>query len=149
MSFATDLHAALAAVRGLAGSMGLHGHAVSVLAGAWSVSGGHTGDGTETSTATPLRENGQNPKVVWLNDEQVALAIGTTNATVEIGPLTPDHGSGGVAVSTLLGTGLSDDQTLHVLITGPKHPSGERYRVVEVRAGSALHYTLRCKPVSS
>lgn len=121
-------------------------HSAAVITGDWS--GTATGEGSETLTTTQLLENNQNPKVRWLNDEQRALAAGITDATIEVGPLTPDHNIGGVAIATLAGTGLSTTDTLHLWIVGPKHPSGARYRVVEIRADSSLHYMLRAKPVA-
>lgn len=142
-TFAERLRPVLEAARGIAGSKGLHPHAVAVLVNTWS--GSATGLGTEASVATAILEDGQNPKVRWLTDEQVALA--ENGATVEIGPLTPKHDVGGVELATLVGSALTAGQTQYVRITGPKHPSpGKRYEVTKVVADSALHYRLQAKP---
>jgi hypothetical protein len=144
-TFAESLRPALSKCRGIGGSLGLRTHAVTVLHGTWS--GTHTGDGTETLTLYPILEDGQNPKVHWFSDERAALADQTTGAKMEIGPLTPAHMIGGTELATLTGGALSTGQTLYVRIVGPTHPApGARYLVVGVRAESALHYTLQCKP---
>lgn len=145
MSLVTDLLPTLEAARSIAGDLGLRSHTVTVLHGTWS--GSHTGDGSETLTEYLIQENGQNPKVHWLDDERAALAAATIGTTVEIGPLTPSHSIGGVELATLTGSALSAGRTVHVRILGPAHPSpGTRYAIVGIRAESALHYTLQCKP---
>jgi hypothetical protein len=141
-TFAEGLRPMLAACRGIAGSLGLHLHAVEVLDGTWS--GTYTGDGTESLVVHTIREAGQNPKVRWLTDEQAALA--ECVGGVEIGPLTPRHDVGGTELATLTGSALTTGKTLHVRITGPKHPSGSRYVVQKLSADSALHYMLTCRP---
>ena len=144
-TFADGLLPMLAAARGIGGGLGLRKHSVTVLHGTWS--GTHTGDGTETLTEYPILESGQNPKVHWLDDERQALAAQTTDATAEVGPLTPVHTIGGVELATLTGSALSTGETLYVRILGPSHPSpGKRYLVVGIRAESSLHYTLQVKP---
>jgi hypothetical protein len=131
--------------RAIPGKFGLREHAVYILEGYWG--GTHTGDGDETLFPIRVLENGQNPRVRWLTDEQLALANGLTDAKLEIGPVTPSFGAGGTDLDALAGRDLDTGNTLHVNIVGPKHPDGARYAVTEIRADRALRYMLRCKPV--
>lgn len=145
MSFAEDLLPVLASARGIGGELGLRPHSVAVITSDESANT-HTGDGSESLTTTALLEDGQNPKVRWLTDEQQALSQDAAPGTVRVGPLTPDHEIGGVALSTLTGTSLAVGDTLDLLITGPKHPNGQRYTIKRITADSALHYVLECAP---
>ena len=144
MSFATSIRRSLEAARSIGGQLGLRTHAVVLQVGTWSE--GTVGDGSETAAETTIKEGGQNPQVHWLTDAQIALSEDATEGTCRIGPLTPNHTAGGVALSTLAGTALSDHQTFHVEITGPKHPNGRRYKVRRIEADSTLHYHLVCDP---
>jgi len=147
MSFADSLKPILYGARAFAGQLGFRPHAVEILTGAWS--GAHTGDGTETATALPIAESGgQPPKTRWLNDEQIALG-GLPRGTVEIGPITPSFPGGGTLLATLAGDALVRGETIHVRITGPKHPSGALYRLTSLTADKALSYKLQAQPVAT
>ena len=145
MTFAEGLRPILANARGIGGNLGLRPHSVSILTVDESANT-HTGDGSETTSETALLEDGQNPKVRWLSDEQRALAQDTTGAEVTVGPLSPDHQIGGVTIAELSGTALATGDRLYLLITGPKHPSGKRYAIKKITAHSALRYMVDCTP---
>jgi hypothetical protein len=131
--------------RGIAGTYGLRQHTVAVMSGAWD--GTYTGRGTETATSVAITEGGgQPPKVTWAKDEDIALGqLGEGDAI--IGPITPYFGSGGTLI-TQIAPAVAAGQTVHVVITGDKHPSGAKYRIKDIDMSSALHWTIRCTPVS-
>lgn len=133
-------------VRHLPGVHGLRPHTVEILLGSWS--GTHTGDGTETTTATEITErNGLPPKVRWLTTEEIAVGA-LASGTIEIGPITPDCSVGGTSLATILQTSIATGETRHLRITGPAHPDGALYVVENVSTGSALHYMVQAKPAS-
>jgi hypothetical protein len=134
------------AVRAIPGQLGLRPHAVAIIQTI--SSGAHTGDGARSETETAITESGgQPPKVRWLNDEQLALG-NLPKGTVLVGPITPAFSSGGTDLATIQGTALLQGDTLHVKITGPKHPNGALYRVTKINADRALRYMITAEPVS-
>jgi hypothetical protein len=136
------------AKRGIAGRLGIRPHTVAIVDRAWS--GDHPGDGIEAAETTPITEGGgEPPKVRWLNDEQLALANLVGDQVAMIGPVTPKHPGGGTDLSVLTGADLTNGEAHYVKITGPRHPDGALYRVLEVRAEKALRYMIRAKAVSS
>ena len=143
-TFAESLRPSLAVARAIGGDLGLRLHSVTVETGTWA--GDETGDSPFTEAETTVLENGQNPQVRWLTDEQIALAATTSAATVQIGPLTPGLAVGGTDLETIAGSALTTGQTLNLKIVGPQHPDGARYLVVDIEAHSALHYMLKAKP---
>ena len=148
MSFSDDLKPLLNSVRSIPGSLGIRPHSVAIVVGVWS--GSHTGEGSEDQTTTPITEaDGQPPKVRWLKQDERALAD-LPEGTCEIGPITPSFGGGGLDISQFnSAASLSRGDTLHIVITGPQHPSGAVYRVIQVNADKALHYSIRAVPVSA
>jgi len=145
MALADDLIAVIWSIRSIPGQFGLRPHTVQIINRF--AYGQHTGD-VDLSSATPLVEHGNtNPKVRWLDDEALAVG-GLPSGTVEIGPITPKFDAGGTALATLDARNLDTGDSLHLLITGPKHPSGALYKVVRINADRAMHYMLRATPVS-
>lgn len=134
-----------ASKRPLPGKHGLRPHTVAIIT-RYSF-GQHTGD-IDMSSLIPLTEqDGQPPKVRWLNGEQLALS-GLAKGAIDIGPITPEFNGGGTAISAFDGTPLDTGDVLHLLITGPTHPNGALYKVVDITSDRALHYTLRATPGS-
>ncbi len=131
-------------VRSLPASFGLRPYSVAIEVGTWS--GNHVGDGERIEDNTPILENGTNPKVRFINEEQRALS-GMAIGSCEIGPITPDHGSSGVALAELAPS-VAAHETRHVIITGPAYPDGARFSIRELKTDRALHWTLICEPVS-
>ena len=139
MSFASDLLPDLHEIRAIPDDLGMRPHAVAILTGSWS--GDHTGDGTVATSALTLSPN---PKVRWLKDEAIVVA-GLEKGSCTIGPITP----GFPDIASLIGSSLTAGDTLHVRITGPKHPSGAVYRVSGSSCDRAFRYMLTCEPVSA
>jgi hypothetical protein len=146
MALRDDLLPLVSSVRSIAGQIGIRMHSVAIVSGSWS--GDHTGDGTEDQTATAITEaGGHPPKVRWLNDEQIAVGQ-LAKGTVEIGPITPSFPGGGTDLATLVGAALTRGETIHLRITGPAHPDGALYRVIDIRADRAFRYMLKASPTS-
>lgn len=147
MSVATTAKRILFRARAIAGRMGLHPHTVELGLTTWS--GPYTGDGTPTTTWTPIVERGgQPPKVRWVSDEEIAVG-GLAGGSIRIGPITPDFSGGGTSAAILAGAAATTRMTRHVRIIGPAHPAGALYAIKGSDFGSALHYTLTCEPVSA
>lgn len=141
---------ALELARSQAGVIGWHIHTVDLLTETWS--GLHTGDGTETVTTRRLLEHGQNPRVRWLTQEELALGNLETG-TCEIGPMTPmwvagDGTSGGVALAWF-GDTATAGQTVHLIVTGIHHPTGAKYRIHHTHQERPTKIELTCIPVSN
>jgi hypothetical protein len=113
---------------------------VAVVVATWS--GGYPGQGTKTEESTELTENSQPPKVRWLNGEE--LAVGQlASGTIEVGPITSTD-----ANHALLSPTLTDNQTIHLRITGPATAdSGDLYVITDKRMDRALHFMVQAKPV--
>jgi hypothetical protein len=136
------------AARAIAGQLGFRPHSVAVVTKEYS--GDHVGDGLFAATETPITEDdGQPPKVRWLNDEQLAMANLVGASVIEIGPITPEHPGGGTSLALITGSDLPNGATLHYKVTGPRHPQGALYERVEVRSEKALRYMIRAKAVSA
>jgi hypothetical protein len=130
--------------RAIAGKLGFRPYTVQLVTASWT--GTHTGDGQRYDTFTPITEaESQPPKVRWLKDDEIAVG-NIPSGTVEIGPITPAFAGGGTDLA-LLAEELTRGSTRYVVITGPKHPSGARYRLTRIDAQRALRYMLRAEPV--
>lgn len=133
--------------RNVPGLHGLRPHTVEVRVRTWT--GSHTGDGTASgSWASVVESGGQSPKVRWLKQEEIALG-NLQDGTAEIGPITPDFSGGGTALTTLIGDSADTGNEFHVRITGPEHPNGALYKVVQAHGESALHLMLIVSPVAA
>jgi hypothetical protein len=145
MAGAADSWRAIAySIRSLPATFGLRPYSVSVLTSTWS--GDHVGDGDQFEEETPILENGSNPKVRFMNEEQRALS-GMPIGACEIGPITPDHGANGTPLTSILPR-VAAHETVHVLITGPAYPDGAKFLVREIKTDRALHWTMICSPVA-
>ena len=145
MTLAASLKTLAGNIRGIPGALGIYVHSVSLFTSSYS--GTHTGDGTRTDTTTPLLESGQNPKVAWLSDEDIAVGS-LSSGTIEIGPITSDHDAVS-RIALIRGDTLADGDTRYVLVTGPKHPNGAEYKITDVRSHKAIHYILRAEPAEA
>ena len=98
-------------------------------------------------TLQPITEaNGQPPKVVWKSDEDNPRDGGIED-WIEIGPITPSFPGGGTDLDSLT-SDVEVGKTRYLLITGPRHPDGAKYRITNVDAQSALHYVIRAQSES-
>jgi len=143
VTFAESLHSTLAAARGIAGSLGLHPFRCYVVTRTWT--GSTAGAGTSTDSETELLENGQAPKVKTLDGEELALN-NLDSGSIRIGPLTPEHGSGGLDLDTIQST-LTVAQERFVKVTGPGREDGVLFRIKDANLDSSLHYTIIAGPL--
>lgn len=144
MSLADDLKPLLREVRAIPGQLGLRPHTVKILSRGWS--GEHSGDGIRYDAEIDVVEgDNQPPKVRWLTDEE--LAVGSlASGTIQVGPITSDDSSR-TWLDDLLGSNLETGDARYLVITGPKHPCGAKYRITRVTAHRALHYLVQAQPV--
>lgn len=132
--------------RSLPGALGLRPHTVSVRIA--SSAGTHTGDGAITGDWTDIVEaGGHAPKVRWATDEQIALGQ-LEKGTAIVGPVTPEFSAGGTPLDLLSGDDAAATDLLQFRITGPRHPDGATYALVDAQCERALHYTLRLRPIT-
>ena len=142
-SFADDMRGLADDIRAIPGALGLYEHAVTLLWDTWT--GDQPGQGTVTEQATALLVGGQNPKVRWLSEKEIAIG-GLPSGTIEIGPLTPGHSAGGMDIASLLGTAKAQGDLRLVHIIGPRLPAGARHRVSQVKLDRALRVILQVDP---
>lgn len=132
--------------RHLPGDFGLREHIVVLLQTVYS--GAQTGEATKTETQVQLLEkDGRNPKVRWLNEEEIALGS-LAGGSIKIGPITPDFSIGGTPMSSLRASTLAAKGTFHLLVTGPMHPNTVKYKLTAVEGHQALHRYIVGEPVS-
>jgi len=147
MTLADDLKPLLSNARSIAGTLGLRPYTVAVQV--VSHSGTYTGEGTETDTSTSILEyNGQPPKVRTLSGDELALG-NLAQGSWEIGPITPDYATGGTTWETLVGGTATDGQQVHIILTGPEFPDGERFVIVNTASDHALHFKIQVSPLSA
>ncbi len=72
----------------------------------------------------------------------------STRKSCEIGPITPDFGSGGTALSDII-PAVANGEMVHVLVTGPMFPNGAKFSIKKIETDRALHWTLSCEPVKA
>lgn len=131
-------------IRSIPAQFGLRQYSVSILIGTWSEE--HVGDGDLEEQLIPILENGgTNPKVRFMNEERRALS-GMEIGSCEVGPITPDFGSGGTSLANLFPV-VASGETVDVIITGPQFPNGAKFSIKKVETYRALHWTLLCEPV--
>lgn len=145
MTLADDLKPLARDIRGIPGDLGIRPHSVAILEREWS--GAYSGDGVKTDATYAITEGrGAPPKVRWLSDEELAVS-GESSGSVDIGPITSDHGA--IArLGTIDGRNIDAGDARYIVITGPKHPNGAKYRITRVTADRAIHYMVRAAPVS-
>lgn len=131
-------------IRAIPGRFGLREHSVAILERSWD--GEFSGDGNRIDGSFQILESGQNPKVRWFTDEELAVS-GLSSGSVTIGPITSDHDAIR-RLSTINGDDLSAGDARYVVIVGPKHPNGAQYRVTRINPERAIHYMINAAPVS-
>ena len=145
MSLADDLKPLARAIRGIPGQLGIRPHSVALLERSWD--GTYSGDGTRTDVTVPIVEGGSYPpKVRWLSDEELAVG-GLSGGTIEVGPITADVGAIEI-LDNIRGDDLDDGDAHYLVITGPRHPNGAKYRITRITCDRAIHYLIQAKPVS-
>jgi len=132
--------------RSIPGAHGLREHSLSVRLA--TSDGTHAGDGGITGDWTDITESGgTSPRVRWANDEQIALGQ-LERGTAIVGPITPSFSGGGTLLATLTGADAIAKQALQFRITGPRHPDGAIYALLDSNEERALHYKIRLRPVT-
>lgn len=112
-------------------------YTVQVVTRQWS--GSEPGEGVETVAAQFITESdNQPPKVRFLNDEEIALG-GYNEATVEVGPITPDFPGGGTSITTL-GQDPPANTLFDYILTGPEYPSGAIFRLKGIKSDKTFGY---------
>lgn len=146
MTFASDLLPLLRDIRAIPGQLGLRPHTVKLLSRSWD--GAHSGDGNRSDDELNLVEgDNQPPKVRWLRDDE--LAVGDlARGTVEVGRLTADFAAR-EWLDDIRGDNLLKGDARYLVITGPTHPNGAKYRITKITSERALHYMIQAKPVDS
>jgi hypothetical protein len=137
VTLADSLKATVFAARGVAGQLGFRTHRAYLLL---EYEGG-------TSEQTELVEgSGQPPRIKWEADEDENHDSNPEDLAM-VGPITPAFTGGGTALSSFL-----DDPppgvSRYILIVGPRHPDGAKYRIVAVNADKALRYMVRVQSES-
>jgi hypothetical protein len=146
MSFASDLLATITSIRAIPGQYGLRPHTVALVEVL--NSGNHPGAAPNIALDLAITEgDGQSPKVRWLKDEEIAVGA-LPAGTVEVGPITPLHATGGTDLSRLDGRDLQTNDQLYLRITGPMHPNGALYLIKSRKADRALRYMIRAVPTA-
>ena len=143
MALADDLKPVIDSIRAIPGQLGLRPNRVFLVEGSWS--GDYTGELNEVRDTTELLVGDQPPKVRRLNDEQ--LAVGElAEGAIEVGPVTPSYTGGGVSVADLIGSALTNGETLILRLVGPEGTT--HYRITKRFFDRAMHYKIQAEPVS-
>ncbi len=146
MTLADDLKPLVDSIRTIPATLGLRPHTVSLVIA--TTSGTHTGDGTRTEVVTALtHSSGAAPKIRWAKDQDVAMNL-VAAGTCTIGPITSDF-TGFENLADLDGRDLDTGDVRLLRITGPRHPSGADYRILDVKTERALHYLIIACPVGT
>jgi hypothetical protein len=147
MSFADDIKPLLNSIRGIPGQFGLRPYSVDIVIRRKAGKYGLDGSASEVSRIT-LSEGGYPPKVRILNDEELALG-GLGRGALQVGPITPDFLTGGASFAEITASAAQDHDLVHFEVTGPAHPNGARYRLIDAQSDRAMHWMLRLAPVAS
>lgn len=137
MTLADSLKPTVYAGRAIAGQLGFRTHTVALLLD-------YEGGAQDLQHITEA--GGQPPRVKWLEDEDKPNDSGPED-WIEIGPITPAFAGGGTNLDDLTGD-LESGTARYLLITGPRHPQGAKYRITNVDAQKALRYVIRAQSES-
>ncbi len=151
MSFRTGLLELVDKIRRVPGLMDLRQHTVTVRVITWT--GARTGLGTKTATDTVLYVGGnQNVKVRELTGEDVVASGGLySSGDLEIGPITPSYGAGGVAQSALDPAVSVSPTEIYYKIVGPiaSASAGDWYKKIGGRSDRNFRYTVVVRKVAA
>ncbi len=112
--------------RAIAGAAGFRDHSATIIIAHWTAA--QAGAGTRYTTEIPIVEaRGQNPRIRWLSDEEIAVGGYAAKSVVEIGAITPPFAGGGTDLTPL--NEMSTRDTAKVILRGPRHPNGASYRI--------------------
>jgi len=146
MTLADDLLPTVYAGRAIAGALGFRNHQLFRVEADWT--GQHTGEGDNLENRDEIVEaDGQPPRVRWLKAEDIALGNLAAGSAVA-GPITPlfTTGAGGGTDPAMFTTTGPAGTELYFAIVGPNHPTGAKYRVVDVDMSRPLRIMLTLSP---
>ena len=144
MALADDLLPVLAYCRAISGGMGLRPFRVYVVTRTWSDE--PAGEGGHTDAETEITESGQPPMVRTMKGEEIALN-NLDNGSIRIGPITPEHAGGGLALDTLQSE-MDAGQERFIKVVGPGRENGVLFRIQDPDFDHALHYTIIAAPLA-
>lgn len=134
MTLADDLKPVLFEARAIMGQLGFRPYTIQLFL---DYQGGE-------QEFTPITEaGGQPPKLVWEKDEDNPGNAGPEDIVL-IGPITPSFSGGGTDF-TRLTADVDAGLARWVLITGPRHPDGAKYRITNVDSQKSLRYMIRAQ----
>lgn len=147
MTLKDDLLPLIDRLRAIPADLGFRPYQVWVRTTTWT--GSRFGVGTKTVTDTRLLVGGKDPKVREVRrKDAVAGTSELVNADYEIGPLTPEFASGGVAESTINPQKGNDPGTVLFLIKGPGMPEeGQLCQRVGDHVDKPLRTVIRVRTV--
>jgi hypothetical protein len=130
-------------IRSIPGSdFGLREYRCFLVRKTWS--GDKPGDGDEFAGLTPLTVgNGQNPKVKFPNQRDVALGL-MSLGEILIGPLTPKYGTGGTDRQLFDGSQIKPKVGQVIRVYAPDEGDSSDYKINYVNIDAALRITLKC-----
>lgn len=138
MTFRDDLRGLAESVRGMAADFGVRSYSLTVRTTTWS--GGQPGHGTATNTDTAITESGSNPKVAFVQTDEIFSNDGAIEVA-EVGPITPDHPTGGTAISTLRPV-VADGDGVTYILAGPRYPNGAEFELEQLKHHRGYQYSL-------
>lgn len=134
MTLADSLKQTVFNARGIAGTLGFRTHTAALFTDF---------EGGGNSLVPLVEGSGQPPKIVWTKDEDNPHDAGPED-TIVVGPITPAFTGGGTDLE-LLTADVFAGTARYLLITGPRHPDGAKYRITNVDAQKALRYMIRAQ----
>lgn len=134
------------AARVLLADAGLRRYDVVMRVVVWS--GQSAGEGTKTTTDTPLRIQGKRPGVRRMKSEDVVASGGLySDVDMRIGPFTPSftgaggpYASGGLEPVAFDPAKDASTRTIHYKITGPGMEAGAWFKKIAQETDSAFSY---------
>lgn len=155
MTLRSSLLATVARIRSIPQTLGLRNTTVTVVVETWSAAVGTSGATLSSTVSTVLTPT---PRVTAQGDGGASAfgggyasqsAGGLVATEYEIGPVTPDHTSGGYSWSDLIPTG-DVTKEVYVVLAGENFTgSGERFEVVPGSlVGASFRYTFRVRRVN-
>ena len=131
-------------VRAIPGRMGLRPFRVYVVTRTWSDE--LAGEGGYTDDETEITESGKPPKVRSVKGDEIAIN-NLDSGSIRIGPITPEHTGGGLALDTLQSE-MDAGQERFIKVIGPGREDGVLFRIQDRDFDHAIHYTIVAAPLA-
>lgn len=153
MTLIDDLKPTVFDLRGIAGELGARPFTIQVVKRAYEAgSSVFNGDDPTETVLTEITEgNGYPPKVKWLTAHDY-LRGANPNATVKVGPITPNHTKDGYEQGTsfelLEQLEAEKGSEIFYIITGPGFPNGSRFQLESFNGERSLGFFIELKRCS-